>query len=171
MYARRLVGKGGSTIDTLISTSIVTPDSKTKPSRAILIVTDITDRIRAREALTQVGDRIQDLEKELAGLKEAFPPAEENGSRKTIEMADLLQLPDHLRGTLIALSETREATASEVAEKTGKVRNIESVYLNQLERMGLVEKFRRGRRIYFRTRSVGGRSVRRVLRQLYKEGR
>jgi PAS domain S-box-containing protein len=171
MYARRLVGKDGSTLDTLISSSIITPENKTESSRLILIVTDITDSIRAREALTQVSGRIQDLEKEISGLRETFPSDIEQESRKTIEMADLLQLPDHLRGTLVALSDMRKATASEVAEKTGKVRNIESVYLNQLERMGLLDKSRKGRRIYFRIRSTGGRSVRRVLRQLYQEGR
>jgi PAS domain S-box-containing protein len=171
MYARRLVKKDGSTIDTLISISLVDPSSETTLPRAILIITDITESIRAKEALTQVAGKIQDLEKEVAGLKETYPPSKEQELGKRIEIADLLQLPDHLRGTLIGLSEMREATAGEVAEKTGRVRNIESVYLNQLQRMGLVEKYRKGRRIYFRARSVGGRSVRRVLRQLYGEGR
>lgn len=171
MYARRLVRKDGSTIDALISISLVDPSSETTIPRAILIITDITESIKAKEALAKVSGRIQDLEKEVAGLKEAYPSSAEQELGKRIEISDLLQLPDHLRETLIGLSEMSEATAGEVAEKTGRVRNIESVYLNQLERMGLVEKYRKGRRIYFRARSVGGRSVRRVLRQLYGEGR
>jgi len=62
----------------------------------------------------------------------------------------LMRLPDSLRRTMFAMRKLREATTSEVARETGRSRSVESIHLNQLERMGYLEKFRRGRRIYFR---------------------
>jgi len=62
----------------------------------------------------------------------------------------LMRLPDSLRQTMFAMRKLREATTSEVARETGRSRSVESIHLNQLERMGYLEKFRRGRKIYFR---------------------
>ncbi len=62
----------------------------------------------------------------------------------------LMRLPDSLRRTMFAMRKLREATTLEVARETGRSRSVESIHLNQLERMGYLEKFRRGRRIYFR---------------------
>ena len=47
---------------------------------------------RAKEVLTQVAGKIQDLEKEVASLKETYPPSKEQELGKRIEIADLLQL-------------------------------------------------------------------------------
>ncbi|MFQ6076753.1 MAG: hypothetical protein ACE5Z5_11570, partial [Candidatus Bathyarchaeia archaeon] len=38
----------------------------------------------------------------------------------------------------------------EAARRTGRVRNLESSYLNQLVRMGHLTKVRKGRKIHFR---------------------
>jgi len=62
----------------------------------------------------------------------------------------LLKLPDSLRKTMLAMSWLREATSSQVAKITGRSRSVESFHLNQLERMGYLVKFRRGKRIYFK---------------------
>ena len=62
----------------------------------------------------------------------------------------LLKLPDSLRQTIFAMDKLKEATTSEVANETGRSRSVESIHLNQLERMGYLEKFRRGRKIHFR---------------------
>jgi len=68
------------------------------------------------------------------------------------QLINLLKFPDHLRATYLALMELEEATAEQVAEKTGKVRNLESHYLCQLVFSGHVEKHRRGRKLYFKIR-------------------
>jgi len=165
-YLRRLVRRDGTAIHTLITTSPLSPDDKAS-SPAILIITDITGNTEVRETLTQAIKKMETLEKEVADLKWQLAP--ETEKEREIGIAELLELPDHLRETLIALSVLEEATAREVAEKTGRVRNMESHYLNQLHRMRLIGKMRRGRRVYFRTRYVQGRTVRQVLEQLYEE--
>jgi len=66
-----------------------------------------------------------------------------------LDVATLLFLPDHLRKTALAISELKEATASEVSEKTGRVRAAESDYLNQLVSQGHLKKKRKGHDVYF----------------------
>ncbi len=67
------------------------------------------------------------------------------------DLIKLLKLPDHLRKTLIAVILLREATATQVAEKTNRARAVESNYLNQLERINLLKRNRKGRTVYFST--------------------
>lgn len=62
----------------------------------------------------------------------------------------LLKLPDSLRQTMLAMDKLKEATTSMVAKSTGRSRSVESIHLNQLERMGYIEKFRKGRKVFFR---------------------
>ena len=61
----------------------------------------------------------------------------------------LFSLPDHLRKTLFALYGKGEATAEQIAQKTGRVRAVESSYLNQLYTMRHVKKRRKGRSVHF----------------------
>jgi hypothetical protein len=61
----------------------------------------------------------------------------------------LLSLPDHLRKTAIIVCQLGEASAAEVAARSGRARAAESDYLNQLARMGILEKSRKGRESYF----------------------
>ena len=68
----------------------------------------------------------------------------------SLDVMTLLSLPDHLRTSAFTLFELKEATADEVSKVTNKERAVESNYLNQLVRMGYVEKFRTGRKVYFR---------------------
>lgn len=68
------------------------------------------------------------------------------------ELIRLLQLPDHLRKTLIAVLALKEASASTVAKETGRSRAVESGHLNQLERMGFLKRRKRRRTIYFSAR-------------------
>ena len=62
---------------------------------------------------------------------------------------ELLELPDNIRKTVLAVSQLGEATADEVAEKTERVRNVESHYLNTLVHMDHLQKKRKGRKVYF----------------------
>ena len=62
----------------------------------------------------------------------------------------LLKLPDSLRQTMLAMDRLKEATTSGVANTTKRSRSVESIHLNQLERMGYIEKYRKGRKVFFR---------------------
>jgi len=62
----------------------------------------------------------------------------------------LLKLPDSLRQSMFVMDKLKEASAYQVAELTGRTRSAESFHLNQLERMGYLLKFRRGKKIFFK---------------------
>ncbi len=84
-------------------------------------------------------------------IKTQSPRSSSSGSSPGIalDVETLLSLPDHLRKSAMTLSEFGEATAQQVARKTGRTRAAESDYLNQLVRLGLVTKRRKGRDVYF----------------------
>ena len=100
------------------------------------------------EVLRQVSSKIdrmnETLEKILRLLTEKG-----DAELKPLDAMTLVSLPDHLRQTVMVMLRVGEATAGEVAEKTGRARAVESGYLNQLVRMGLLGKGRRGRMVYF----------------------
>lgn len=66
-----------------------------------------------------------------------------------LDVTTLLSLPDHLRKSALALANLAEATATDLSKETGRVRAVESDYLNQLVAMGLIKKKRKGRDVYF----------------------
>ena len=66
-----------------------------------------------------------------------------------LDVTTLLSLPDHLRKSALALSSLVEGTATDLSKETGRVRAVESDYLNQLVSMGLIKKKRKGRDVYF----------------------
>ncbi len=66
-----------------------------------------------------------------------------------LDVTTLLSLPDHLRKSALALASLGEATATDLSKETGRVRAVESDYLNQLVSMGLIKKKRKGRDVYF----------------------
>ena len=68
------------------------------------------------------------------------------------ELIRLMELPNHLRNTMLALIGLGEATATEVSRKTGKARATESHCLNMLVLMKLVRKRKKGRTAYFSPR-------------------
>jgi predicted transcriptional regulator len=61
----------------------------------------------------------------------------------------LLNMPDHLRKTAMAICRNGRATAEEISEQTCRARAVESAYLNQLVIMGYLKKERKGRKAYF----------------------
>ena len=66
-----------------------------------------------------------------------------------LDVTTLLGLPDHLRKSALALASLGDATATDLSKETGRVRAVESDYLNQLVSMSLVKKRRKGRDVYF----------------------
>ena len=97
------------------------------------------------ERLEKIEERLENLEKRVL----TRGPKTGVGSM-SIKIEDMLALSDSLQKTMIAIQELDEATTNEVAEKTGRSRSVETIYLNQLTRLGYVNKERRGRKIYFK---------------------
>ncbi|MBT0159504.1 hypothetical protein G4O51_05920 [Candidatus Bathyarchaeota archaeon A05DMB-2] len=75
-----------------------------------------------------------------------------NWNTQPVEVPDieLLQLPDHLRRTYLTVVSKGECDATVVSNLTGRCRAIESSYLNQLTRMGWLNKRRISKTIHFR---------------------
>jgi len=62
----------------------------------------------------------------------------------------LLSLPSSFRQTMQALYRLGgEATADDLANETGRLRNVESTCANHLARMGYVKKKRVGKKVHF----------------------
>jgi hypothetical protein len=95
-----------------------------------------------KETLQRIEERLERLEDEINQMR-----------RQMLENLrvdrKLLSLPDHLRKTARGLLSIGEGSASDVCRFTNRTRAIESTYLNQLERQGLVKSFRRGRQKIF----------------------
>ena len=61
---------------------------------------------------------------------------------ENVEKADFEDLDEHLKRTYQTLAEAQEPlTASALAERMGRSRSTTSYHLNQLEKMGILEKF------------------------------
>ena len=68
-----------------------------------------------------------------------------------IPINKLLSLPSHLQTTIITLAKLKSPSAADIADITKRCRSVESNYLNQLERMGLIKKMSsdRGKVVYW----------------------
>ena len=96
--------------------------------------------------MKRIEDRLDVLEKMIKTVETSLaesPP-------QSINLRDLLALPSSLQKTMLAVQELKEATSSKVAEKTGRDRTVETIYLNQLSRLGYLGRERKGRKIYFK---------------------
>lgn len=111
-----------------------------------------TQTQESRDILLRIERSLREINSKLAILIKI------QSSRKGIEgstigagldVETLLSLPDHLRKSAMTVSELGEATAQQVARKTGRSRAAESDYLNQLVTMDLLKKKRKGRDVYF----------------------
>ena len=114
-----------------------------------LTITDLLKKINDNlESLNMKAERLINTQE---SVLERLPKVEKTISLEGIplDVATLLSLPDHLRKSAMAISELKEATASQVAEKTERVRAAESDYLNQLVSQGHLKKKRKGHDVYF----------------------
>ena len=102
--------------------------------------TDVRDVRRRLDALEAT---VRRLTAEVDALKAAHGSPGPAPPRP--ELPTLLDLPDHLRKTMVAIIELDGGTAVDVADRTGRVRNLESSYLNQLVRLGHLQKRREAR--------------------------
>jgi hypothetical protein len=85
--------------------------------------------------------RLDDLEKSFSSW---------NPQPLEVSDSELLSLPDHLRRTYITVADRGECDATVVSNLTGRCRAVESNYLNQLARMGWLNKRRISKTIKFR---------------------
>ena len=95
---------------------------------------------------------LESIDRKLDLLSEFLRRNLESGSAqslKPIEAYDILTFPAHLQKTSVSLVELGEATADQIAAKTGRQRSIESLYLNELVQQGYARKRRKGRVVYF----------------------
>jgi len=73
-----------------------------------------------------------------------------------LDVITLLNMPDHLRKTAVAICRNGRATAEEIANQTNRARAMESSYLNQLVIMGYIKKQRKGKKTQFYLAKDGG---------------
>ena len=101
-----------------------------------------------RSVLEKIFQEIQQLRYRLDDIESSF--SKWNPEPMEILGSELLSLPDHLRRTFVTVAKIGESDATIVSNHTGRCRAIESNYLNQLVRMGWLNKRRASRAIYFR---------------------
>jgi hypothetical protein len=101
-----------------------------------------------RSILEQIFKEMQHMRYRLDDIEKSFS----NWKPDPVNVVDseLLSLPDHLRSTYIIVASKGECNATLVSNQTGRTRAIESTYLNQLARMGWLNKRRDSKTIYFR---------------------
>jgi predicted transcriptional regulator len=102
---------------------------------------------RNMELISRKLDKLIEIQRSPSG--QMLRPSTTLPADMPLDVTTLLSLPDHLRKSALALSTLQEATATDLSKETGRVRAVESDYLNQLVSMGLVKKKRKGRDVYF----------------------
>jgi predicted transcriptional regulator len=102
---------------------------------------------RNMEAISKKLDKLVEIQRSSAG--QITRPTMSLPADMPLDVTTLLSLPDHLRKSALGLATLGEATATDLSKETGRVRAVESDYLNQLVSMGLVKKKRKGRDVYF----------------------
>ncbi|MEM2904292.1 MAG: hypothetical protein QW057_00035 [Candidatus Bathyarchaeia archaeon] len=107
---------------------------------------------RTVQAMSQSFDiieKLKELERRVEVLERTLGrPQEKAGPGMSVQ--ELLNLPDSLRRTMLAVNELKEATAEEVAGKSNRTRSVETIYLNQLVRMGYLTRTKKKRKVYFK---------------------
>jgi DNA-binding IclR family transcriptional regulator len=121
-------------------------------SKADATIVDLLRKLnRNMEIFSRKMDRLIEVQKSMS--TQALRPSVQVPDDLPLDVTTLLGLPDHLRKSALALASLGEATATDLSKETGRVRAVESDYLNQLVAMGLVKKKRKGRDVYFYTES------------------
>ena len=101
-----------------------------------------------RSVLDRIFQEMMNIRYRLDDIEKTFS----NWNPQPLEVtdSDLLSLPDHLRKTYMIVASRGECDATIASNLTGRCRAIESNYLNQLARMGWLNKRRISKTINFR---------------------
>ncbi len=117
-------------------------------SRADLTLVELLKKMnRNMENISKKLDRLIELQRSSGG--QITRPTLSLPQDMPLDVTTLLSLPDHLRKSAIGLATLGEGTATDLSQETGRVRAVESDYLNQLVSMGVIKKKRKGRDVYF----------------------
>ncbi|RUM32764.1 MAG: transcriptional regulator [Archaeoglobus sp.] len=99
------------------------------------------------EILRSIKDALLRIEKRLENIESNI---QKNDKMKEIsDPFKLLELPDNLRITAMAMIKIGEGTAEDVSKITGRSRPMESHYLSSLVRLGFLKKKRVGRKVVY----------------------
>ncbi|HTY74088.1 MAG TPA: hypothetical protein VMD05_00810 [Candidatus Nanoarchaeia archaeon] len=101
-----------------------------------------------RSILDQIFKEMLNIRCRLDELENSF--SNWNPQPMAVPESKLMALPDHLRQTFMVVSSKGECSATSVSNLTGRCRAIESNYLNQLSRMGWLNKRRVSKTTHFR---------------------
>ena len=101
---------------------------------------------------------LESIFKEMMNIRQRLDDIENNFSGwkpqpMDLPESELIALPDHLRKSFVIVSSKGECSAVQVSNLTGRCRAIESNYLNQLSRMGWLDKRRISKTVHFRPMS------------------
>ena len=96
--------------------------------------------------LEEVKKKLAEIDKKLERLLKL--QATQSARRESVP-GTLASLPEHLKKTATTIATMGQATAEQVAAKTGRTRAAESDYLNQLVNQGFLKKKREGRDVHF----------------------
>jgi|GEM_PF-852482 hypothetical protein len=99
---------------------------------------------------------LEQIYKEMMSIRVRLDDIENNFSKinpppMPMTESNLISLPDHLRKTYMIVMSKGECDAVQVSNLTGRCRAVESNYLNQLSRMGWLNKRRISKVVYFRS--------------------
>jgi hypothetical protein len=100
-----------------------------------------------RSVLEQIFKEMMHMRQRLDDIENSFSGW--NPQPIEVPESELMSLPDHLRRTYMVVASRGECDAVTVSNKTGRCRAIESNYLNQLARMGWLEKRRVSKTAHF----------------------
>ncbi|MCW4019425.1 MAG: hypothetical protein NWF00_12230 [Candidatus Bathyarchaeota archaeon] len=101
-----------------------------------------------RSIFNQIFREMQNIHLRLDDLENSM--SSWNPQPMEISESKLIALPDHLRRTYLVVVSKGECSAIHVSNQTGRCRAIESNYLNQLSRMGWLNKRRVCKTTHFR---------------------
>ncbi|MGD6807705.1 MAG: hypothetical protein ACQCN4_12195 [Candidatus Bathyarchaeia archaeon] len=100
-----------------------------------------------RSVLEQIFKEMMHMRQRLDDIENSF--SNWNPQPVKVPELELISLPDHLRRTYMVVAAKGECDAVTVSNQTGRCRAIESNYLNQLARMGWLEKRRISKTAHF----------------------
>jgi hypothetical protein len=99
---------------------------------------------------------LEQIFREIQAIRFRLDDLEKKGFCKDVTLNELsesklISLPDHLRTTYLVVASKGACNALSVSALTGRCRAVESNYLNQLCRMGWVDKSKSSRTTIFRS--------------------
>jgi len=104
---------------------------------------------------------------EMMSIRHRLDDIEKNFSKRDpllleVSESEVLKLPDHLRRTYMFVASRGECDATMASNLTGRCREVESNYLNQLTRMGWLNKRRISKSMNFRIAEVSRKKMLKV---------